>query len=223
MPVFEEPKGPLFSPASFFLHIYAVMLYPRQRNANDRRSWYAAAMAREYEVCRRIGAPPKILSDFHVWIPDLWELKQSPARVYEDGRERTARARQSGYMLLYLTSLALHTPRHCKVERVKTLLASEFSGRGVSESLLEKVWPEFQTVSHLWASLVVREKEPDGALEWIAFMKTAEAFRRAAEDARILGSAKTWRPEVASLYRGEEYIPPLTPDQIAFLDDQFPA
>jgi len=221
VPVIEKVEGPIFTPDTVFLPTYAVMLYPRDETR--RRQWYAAAMAREYSVCQKEGAPQKVLSDFHAWIPDLWELKLSPARVYQDGMARTGRATLSGCVLLCLLRLAKHHLRHSKLERVKALLASEVGGFNVSESLIEKSWAEFQTVSHLWASILV--KPPKAVMDWLSFLKRALTYRRATEEAELL-SVEMWKTEMDHLFRltdqDEPELEPLEPDKIAYLDDQFP-
>src|SRR5436305_9303384 len=177
VPIIESPKGPIFTPATVFLPTYAVMLYPRKRDERLRRLWYAAAMAREYAECRKAGAPEAVLSGFHAWIPDLWELRLSPERAYEDGMARIGRAGLSGTVLVHLLRLARYHPQHSKLERVKTLLVSEVGGLRVSESLIEKLWAEFRSVSHLWASFSAQSPN-DRALEWLASIKRAVAYRR---------------------------------------------
>lgn len=226
MPVIGSAEGPVFTATTVYLPTYAVMLYPRDEKR--RRLWYAAAMAREYSVCREAGAPQKVLSDFHAWIPDLWELPLSPERVYKDGMARMPRACSSGYMLLHLLRLARYHPRHCQVDRAKALLV-EFTCRAgdpISESLLEKSWAHFKGVSHLWASLTQHEKGergPKEVLEWLDFLKRAAGYRRAAEAARLVSSAETWTTDMDLLFRSEADLDPLGPDKLEFLDLMFPA
>ncbi|MFY9826841.1 MAG: hypothetical protein WAM82_36135 [Thermoanaerobaculia bacterium] len=222
MPVIDNAEGPIFTPDAVILPTYAVMLYPR--NEDGRRRWYAAAMAREYAICQDAGAPQKVLSDFHPWIPDLWKLRLSPERTYRDGLAKIPRGGSSGYMLLHLLRTASHHPRHCKVERIKALLV-EFSGRfgtPTSESLLEKSWAEFKNVSHLWLSLAQHENRDDVLGSWLNFFQHAEAYRRAAEEARILDPAEAWKPEAHYLFRSEANLEPLDRDKLKFLDDMFP-
>jgi hypothetical protein len=223
VPVLPNAEEPIFSATTVFLPTHAVMLYPRASEEKERRRWYAAAMAREYAICRQTGAPETILSGFHAWIPDLWALRQSPARVYEDGLARMKRASMSGHVLLHMLSLARYHPRHCKLERVNAVL-SEFgrrAGRPVSESALEKLWPDFKSVAHLWASY--SRRMPNDVPAWIDFLKVAEALRRAGEATRLLNPAETWKPEAHYLYRSDVSLEPLEPDKLALLDAQFPA
>jgi hypothetical protein len=222
VPVIENAEGPIFTPDAVILPTYAVMLYPR--NENTRRLWYAAAMVREYAICKEAGAPQSVLSDFHSWIPDLWRLSLSPGRTYKDGMARIPRGGSSGYMLLHLLRTALHHPRHCKVDRVKALLVefSERSGTPTSPSLLEKSWAEFKNVSHLWLSLAQHENREDVLGSWLNFFKRAESYRRAAEEARLLDPAKTWKTEAHCLFRSEAQLEPLDRDKLKFLDTMFP-
>jgi hypothetical protein len=222
MPVIDNAEGPIFTPDTVTLPTYAVMLYPR--NEDSRRRWYAAAMAREYAICQEAGAPQKVLSDFHTWIPDLWKLSLSPARTYQDGIAKVPRGGSSGYMLLHLLRTARHHTRHCRVDRVTALLVefSERSGKPTSASLLEKSWAEFQTVSHLWLSLLQQEQEQDVLRNWLNFAQRAEAYRRAAEEARLLDPPETWKTEAHYLFRSEAELEPLDRDKLDFLDRMFP-
>lgn len=226
MPVIDDAGGPQINAvrASISIPTEAVMLYPRDEKR--RRLWQAAAMAREYAACRAVGASEETLRRFHTCIADLWEMQLSPARVYTDGQDRGERAALSGVVLLYLLRLDRYNPRHCKLERVKTLLV-EFpmpGGRAPSGSLMEKSWAEFKNVSHFWAS-ALRHTAPESdlpPLEWIAFLKRAEGLRRAAEEARLLNPSETWTHAADVIFRSEAELEPLEPAKIAFLDSTFP-
>jgi hypothetical protein len=221
MPIIENAEGPIANPDTVFLPTYAAMLYPRDEKA--RRRWCAAAMARQYSLCRESGTPSALLSDFHTWIPDLWGLKLSPERTYQDGLDRVKRASLSGFSLRFFLALARHHPKRCKLECVKVLLAS-YPGHeaAVSESLVEKSWAGFQSVSHLWLSLIDMQEAPASVVQWLQFLKRAEAYRRAAEHARLLDSTETWKPEAHYLFRDEVEIGPLDRAKLAVLDRYFP-
>jgi hypothetical protein len=226
MPVIDLPREKPIGPSltTMFLPTYAVMLYPR--NEEKRKAWYAAAMAQEYSLLRKAGVPEANLSDFHSWIGDLWDLPLSPQRVYGDGMERVSRAGLAGFQLLFLLRMARHHPRHCKVERAKAVLV-EFGDGKASESLVEKAWAEFKSVSHFWTSMISYEKPDPNSLrefeEWFKFLRRAVAYRRAAEATRLLKPGETWiTAHDDTLLPLEAAIEPLTAEALAFLDSTFP-
>lgn len=223
----EEP--PLPGANTFYYPIQSVMLYPR--NEDRRLQWFAAAMAASYRLWREQGAPTLILEDFHGWIGVLWEFKQAPQRVYQDGIARASRAALSGHVLMYLLRLHRHHSERCHLEQAKALVV-EFAPREAeppSESLVAKAWAEFKTVSHLWATFLgraptVAEAEENAA--WVTFLGFAEALRKAAEKARLLDPRETWKgPDSLSLPTPEKPpdIPALSEEQLEFLSQQFPA
>jgi hypothetical protein len=206
----------------------AVMLFPRETEETERLQWQAAAMAGAYTEWQRVGAPEKTLIDFHPWISWLWELPQSPQRVYQDGHERTARAALSGHVLLRRLSLARHHPEHAKLERAKALV-QQFAGGGgsPSQSLIDKSWAHYKSASPLWAALVAlvsRGRMPEaGNEEWLKFLAKAEAYRRAAEELRLFKPGATWEaPYHLSLPKAKAAISPLSEPMLSFLDEQFP-
>lgn len=230
MPTIDLPKEPPLPGANtFYFPIKAVMLYPRDEGRRDQ--WYAAAMAGSYHYWREHGAPPSILEDFHGWIGVLWEFKQAPHRVYRDGMARISRAALSGQVLMYLLRLHQHHPERCRLEQAKALVV-EFApreGASLSESLVTKVWAEFKTVSHLWATFLKAlrdEAQPEDNAVWAAFLGAAEVVREAAEKARLLDPRETWKaPDGRGIPRPEnppEFLP-LSDEMLEFLSQQFPA
>ena len=197
------------------------MLYPR--DGRNRADWYAAAMVGAYHE-KNQGAPPE------AWISALWELRQAPQRVYEDGMARISRADLSGHVLLYFLRLAEHHPRHCKLERAKALVVNFTARQGetISESLIDKLWAEFKTVSHLWASfelMIRRGWNPHSREEFLTFLGLAEFIRTQAEGARLVTPGDNWQlPEMHDMPAvTDPDLPPLAQDQAEFLDRDFPA
>ena len=60
------------------------------------------------------------------------------------------------------------------------------------------------------------------------FLKRAVAYRRAAEEARLLNPAEIWKTEAEdalfgrNAQEGQAILEPLEPNKVAFLDAQFP-
>ncbi len=228
MPVIDLPEEPPLPGANtLFGAIFAVMLYPR--SDKQRHYWYAAHQAGAYAFWCKEGATQEVLSDFHAWIGVLWELPQSPQRVFRDGMDRISRAALSGHVLLYLLQTAKHHPQHCTVERA-TALVVQFAprkGKTISESLVQKSWAEFKSASHLWAAFVylVAKKQYPGSdnSEWLAFLGRAETYRKAAAESRLLNRTDTWRtPEGCVVPPTETDLNPIDKKKLAFLDREFP-
>jgi hypothetical protein len=228
MPILDLPTEPaIVGEDILFAPTFATMLFPR--NEVRREQWFAAAMAHSYSDRMRAGAPPEVLSLFHGWIGLLWELPQSPQRVFADGLLRIHRGVLAGYVLSYLLLTALHYPQHCKVERAKAFIV-RFPLPGddqVSESLIEKSWAEFKSVSHLWAaqSEVMQRSKAEIASdkEWLEALGLAEAFRRMGEQARVLIPAEMWTvPEGRAPQVPAPGVPALPPERLSFLETEFP-
>lgn len=227
MPVIDLPEEPPLPGANtLYFPIQSVMLYPRDET--KRAQWFAAAMAQNYSSWRQDGASPDVLSDFHGWLGELWKFSQAPRRVFDDGMKRVSRAGLSGHVLIYLLRAARHHPEHCKFERIKAVMAQFVAAQGetVSESLVEKLWPEFKPVAHLWAALdqLVRTGGwvPELNSEVLRFLQLAETYRELGEQARILDPLTTWRAP-AGVGRAEEPpTPPLAEDILSFLNRDFP-
>lgn len=225
MPVLDFPVlPPTPTGNTILLPVLAVMLYPQ--NAGRRESWLAAAMARAYAVGQQEGYPEERLREFHKYIAALWRLPLAPTRVFQDGASRIQRALLCGQMLRFLLSLAHHHQRHCTVERAR-LLTIEFIQPQVSESLLEKAWPEFKPAVHLW-SVIDEILGPDGipnssderSLEIVGL---AESCRRVAEEARLLDQREMWvAPKGSGTPPVEVVIQQLPKEMLAFLDRSFP-
>jgi hypothetical protein len=230
VPIIELPGQALTPGASTsFVPIFAVMLYPKDET--QREHFLAACMARSYWLWREADAPEHFLSDFHAWIGVLWELPLSPKRVFQDGLGRVRRASLSGRLLLYLLRLARHHQRHCTVERAK-MLVSEFDrpkGKPVSESLAEKAWAEFKTVSHLWVALLnltAAKNLPEviDNEQCRLLLGNAEAIRKLAEGFLLLLPDETWRaPEREEIPERKFINRPLEGEKLSFLDRYFPA
>ncbi len=189
-------------------------------------------MACVYVDWKKSGAPVSTLAAFHRWIPDLWALKQSPERVLRDGVKKSRRAVLSAFMLRHLLSLAIHCPRHCKLERARALVV-EFAppeGKSVSESLVEKVWAEFKTVAHLWATMEALYGTGDLRKlvqllrdeDWLRLLIHAEACRRLAESHRLLDSALTWKAPDLNRVAETPVVTPPSDAVIEYLDMLFP-
>lgn len=232
MPVIELPEdAPLPGANTVFFPTFATMLYPQPAEETKRLHWFASAMAGAYSHWQSSGAEDEILSDFHGWIGILWQLTQAPQRVYEDGMDRVSRAGLCGHLLLYLLRIGKHHQKHCRIERARALVV-EFSPTAegkVSDSLIEKAWPVFKAVSPYWAALATMTAtgtltaDADTNEEWLAFIGVGEAYRRAAEELRLLLPEETWKaPEGKGVPIVEVEIPPLPPELLAFLDQQFP-
>ncbi len=205
------------------------MLFPR--DDEKRYQWMAAAMVGAYNYWREHGAPESVLSDFHGWLSATWEFKQSPQRVLEDGEKRTQRAALSGHILLRLIALARHHPERCKLEQAKEIV-SQFAprdGSSISNSLLNKVWAEFQGVSHLWATMVLKMKEEmEGAIEnsfWAEFLGISEAIRKDALQSRLVSPDLVWeapdQKDIPLIERVE--VEPLPADMLDILQAHFPS
>jgi hypothetical protein len=225
MPVIDLPREPAAQGwNSRALPVYAVMLFPEDQEG--RESWLAAAMT---WACTQVqvGEDPRLrLQGFYEFAPALWRLPLAPKRVFNDGLKRARRASLCGQMLVYLLCMARHHKRHCRVERAKLLVAA-FTPK-VSESLLTKAWPEFKTVSHLWAAQFAADAWfPKGTSSdsWLLReLGLAETFRKEAEEVRLLEGTDTWKlPELMELPVEGFTLRPLPDDEIQFLDRSFPA
>jgi hypothetical protein len=225
MPVIDlpgEPAGNGWNNRA--LPVWSVMLFPQDQKG--REFWLAAAMT---WACSEVqaGEDPRLrLQGFYEFAPALWKLPLAPARVFNDGLSRAPRANLCGFMLVQLLRLARHHQRHCRIERAR-LLVAESTDPKVSESLLEKAWPEFKTVSHLWAAHVVamaRFPKEGSSDSWLLrHMGLAETLRREAEAARLLDATETWKlPELMELPVEGFTLRPLPDDEIQFLDRSFP-
>jgi hypothetical protein len=220
VPVIDLPADLEFPGTDTYLYpVMSVMLYPR--DADLRAQWLAVAMIRAHHAQEHDS-----LSYFPVGV--LWTLKQVPRRVYSDGLARLSRAELSGHVLFYFLRLALNHHRHCKAERAKALVVN-FSaaptGETISESLVNKTWAEFKSVSHLWASLgqfLRSGSEPISNTAISALLNRAEAIRLKAEAARLLTPGKSWQAPEGHQVPVDIALPPLDDDQIAFLNQQFP-
>jgi hypothetical protein len=206
------------------LPVWSVMLFPE--DPERREFWQAAAMT---WACAQApaGEDPRLrLQGFYEFAPALWRLPQAPERVFQDGLRRAPRANLCGIMLVQLLCLARHHQRHCRIERARVLVA-EYTDPKVSESLLEKAWPEFKTVSHLWAAQLVawaRLPKEGYSDSWLLrHLGLAEALRREAEAARLLDATETWKlPELLAVPHEGFELHPLSNDKIHFLDRSFP-
>lgn len=226
MPIIDLPdEPPLPGANTFYFPIQAVMLYPR--NDERRLQWYAASMAGAYDYWQAEGAPEPVLSYFHGWIGVLWHLKQAPKRVWEDGLARAPRAALSGLVLIYLLKMAQHHPERCSLENAKALVVgiAPREDEPVSESLVDKSWAEFKTVSHLWAAMTIMAQDvgfPGMRNEdWAAFLGVAEMLRQTAESARLLDARTTWKaPSDRKIPTpdGPPEITPLSDEHLEFLD-----
>jgi hypothetical protein len=227
MPILDLPKDPPIAGANTIAYpVVSHMLFPQEEDAKTRRQWYACAMAGAYVHWRRNEAPWTVLAEFHGWISELWELPQSPKRVFQDGWARVKRAGLAGEMLQILVRLARHHPIHCKVERARALLLYRRShlAKPPSESLIEKAWPDFKSASPLWAAYMDRDHNmTDRPGQWWRVLSVAEHYRREAESARLLRPSEAWRtPDDVELPLSILEIAPLTADELEFLDQQFP-
>jgi hypothetical protein len=217
LPIIDLPdERPLPGASTLYFPIQAVMLYPRD---DERRlHWYAASMVGAYDDWRTQGAPEPVLSDFHGWIGILWHLKQAPKRVWQDGLARAPRAALSGLVLLYLLRLAQHHPGRCSLEHAKALVvgfAPREDDEVVSDSLVDKSWAEFKTVSHLWAAMTIlsQDKSFPGTRnkDWVAFLGVAESLRESAESARLLDPRNSWKAPSDRIIPKPEEPPKFTP------------
>jgi hypothetical protein len=226
MPIFQLPDEPSLGYDTYGSAIVAVMLFPREREAADRQHWHAAAAAHSYVDLRGKDAPWQVLAAFHGCVGDLWELPQSPRRVFQDGTTRMRRAFLSGKMLDFLLRLAAHHPAHCRVERAKVLVREVQGRKAPSESSLEKIWANFKSVSPLWLALWVEREHGGGMLNnsrWLDMLARAETYRKLAEAHRILGPTEAWRPEpTLSLPSSEIDLLALPKELLAVLDRDFP-
>jgi len=214
-----------------FLPVLAVMLYPGPTDAERRARWLAAKRLHRYELRRERSKAGDRVSVAAAWLHDLWNLNQAPQRTIQDGLGRMERASFAGLLLQHLLLLHRHCPRHCQVHRAIAAM-QEIGERGgaktISESLLEKSWARFQSVSHLWAAIsrsgLTAENLPwRSAPSWISFLGLAEGIRVAAEDARILDPAETWRfPDGLAVPPVPVRAPPMPRGLLKYLDSQFP-
>jgi hypothetical protein len=204
----------------------AAMLYPADKRGQDH--WFAAAMVGAFVDRKRQGASPEVLSLYHDWMAIAWDLKQGPRRVMQDGLVRMKRGLLAGYVLKYLVVTARHHPKHCSVEKAKVFTV-EFPpwGHKVSESLVEKSWAEFKTVSHFWAAMheMIPLSDPGGLTEdtaWLGILGVAEAYRRKGEEARVLVASKMWTVPEGRAPEAELVVSPLPEGYLAFMDSMFP-
>jgi hypothetical protein len=229
VPVLDLPEGPPILPGdmTLFSYTFPVMLYPRDERG--RAHWSAAATI---EACiERIeaGASPEILRHFYDSVRFVWNLNQAPRRIFEDGLARVHRGLLSGQVLQYLLVTTQHNQRHCRVERAKAFIA-EYplpGAQAASESLIEKAWAEFKTVSHLWAAqiaMVSATGHPDHQSDraWIEVLGLAEEFRRQGQNARFLPPEEMWTVPAGLVPAKELPIGRLNPERLSFLDSMFP-
>jgi hypothetical protein len=228
MPVLELPNVSAIKGGTVLaVPTMAAMLYPKENEAVERRQWQAAAMAKSYYDFRKAGAHWLMLAEFHGWIGDLWDLPQAPRRVVRDGVSRIKRATYSGDILRLMIRLARYHPAHCTLEKVKAII-QEVAPRTPSDSLLSKVWPEFQSASPLWAGFLKAEgRKGMGATaksedeRWIKILAAAEAFRREAEATHVL-TVEPWKaPDSLKLPSVELEITPMPLAVLAFLNQRF--
>jgi hypothetical protein len=229
MPVLDLPKDPPIAGANTLAYpIMSVMLFPQEEEAKGRRHWLACSAASAYVNWKQIGVHWSVLAEFHGWIGELWELPQSPKRVFQDGWARVRRAVLAGEMLKILLRLARHHPSHCSVERARALLQHRLQeknpSKAPSESLLAKAWPDFKTASHLWAAYLDCEHGLKGHPEkWLKILSVSEAYRREAESTRLLKAIETWRTaDDLPLPASEIEVPPLPSEELAYLCRELP-
>lgn len=223
----RAPEG--VTAGAYQVPILAVMLFPRNQDREKRLQWEAAAYAFAYVGWIQSGAPDSFLAGFHPWIARLWTLRQAPEAEMDAGLRRTARAVLSGEILRLLLICAQHHPRHFKVERARALVSHLNQDRkyGASESLISKVWPEFKSVSHLWAAWLSRASSGAGDSlsdeDALVHLTWAEIYRRKAEAVGILRPDEAWSPpESLNLPILDLGLGALGEDELSWLDEQFP-
>jgi hypothetical protein len=188
-------------------YIFAVMLNPAKPDEH-RRFVDAVRNTATLNIVGR--ADPSQLRPSAA--PEVARAALGP-KLTDVGREYARHLVSSGYvrgdmagrLLIFVLSCVEHEPDNASMERTYDAFKEAHNNRikGFSRAQLAKIWSEFKSVSHLWATLLVKrplweEAGRTGNGSKLAdFLSYAEALRTTAEAHRPANSPPILEPDEA--------------------------